>query len=138
MIRVFHHYFSGRKLLLFSVESLAIAFACLAGACFFAFVVSRSRDPARVLGSVAMGRLALLTVAFVCAVQFALYLLDMYDLRVAGEDRARGMRVLKAVGVAAIAMGAAAILFPPHLPHGTLFGGAMGAVAGTLLVRAGT
>ncbi len=137
MIRVFHHYFSGRKLLLFVVETMAIAVACLAGASFFAFVVARSRDPAQVLGSVGPARLLILSVAFVCTFQFTLYLLDLYDLRIAGEDRARGMRVLKAVGVAAVAMGGVAALFPFHLPGGTLLGGAMGAVAGTLLVRAG-
>lgn len=137
MIRVFHHYFSGRKLLLFLAETLAIAFACLVGGWFFAFVLLRSHPAGPALGSVALGRLAVLSVAFVCTFQFALYLVDLYDLRIAGEDRVRGMRVLKAVGVAAIAMGVVSALFPLHLPSGTLLGGAMGAVAGTLLVRAG-
>ena len=135
MIRVFHHYFSGRKLLLFLSETVAIALSCFAGAVFFSYVLTRSHDPAHPPG-VAIPRLAILSIAFVCTFQFALYLLDLYDLRVAGEDRNRGMRLLKAVGVAVITMGGVAALVSFQLPGGSLLGGAMGAVGATLLVRA--
>jgi sugar transferase (PEP-CTERM system associated) len=136
MIRVFHHYFSSRKLLLFLAETVAIALTCLAGAVFLAFMLARARGPAHGF-VVAIPRLAALSFAFVCTFQFALYLLDLYNLRIAGEDRSRGMRVLKAVGVAVITMGGLAALVPLQVPGGSLLGGAMGAVAATLLVRAG-
>jgi exopolysaccharide biosynthesis polyprenyl glycosylphosphotransferase len=136
MIRVFHHYFSGRKLILFLVETVSIALACLAGAVFLAFVLARSREPATPVGF-AIPKLLLLSAAFVCAFQFAIYLMDLYDLRVAGEDRSRGMRVLKAAGVASVAVGTVMAFVPLQLPGGSLLGGAMGAIAGTLLVRAG-
>ncbi len=135
MIRVFHHYFSGRKLLLFLSETVAIGLSCFAGAVFFSFVLTRSHDTAHPPG-VAVARLAILSIAFVCTFQFALYLVDLYDLRVAGEDRSRGMRLLKAVGVAVIAMGGVAAVVSFQLPGGSLLGGAMGAVGATLLVRA--
>ena len=136
MIRVFHHYFSSRKLALFLAETVAIGLACLASAVFFAFVVARSHGPTAGL-NLAIPKLAVLSLGFVCTFQFALYLLDLYDLRVAGEDRGRGLRALKAVGVAVVAIGAATALSPLQLPGGSLLGGAMGAVAGTFLVRAG-
>jgi len=136
MIRVFHHYFSGRKLALFLAETIAIGLSCFAGAVFFSFVLTRSRGPAHPPPTVALPRLAILSIAFVCTFQFALYLLDLYDLRVAAEDRNRGMRLLKAVGVAVIAMGGVAAVVSFQLPGGSLLGGAMGAVGATLLVRA--
>jgi sugar transferase (PEP-CTERM system associated) len=135
MIRVFHHYFSGRKLLLFLSETVAIGLSCFAGAVFFSFVLARSYGNAHAPG-MGIPRLAILSIAFVCTFQFALYLLDLYDLRIAGEDRNRGMRLLKAVGVAVITMGGVGALVSFQLPGGSLLGGAMGAVAATLLVRA--
>src|SRR5690348_1753114 len=137
MIRVFQHYFSSRKLFLFAAETVAISMTCLAGSIFFAFVLARSRGgPAHALGF-SIPKLAVLSLAFVCMFQFALYLLDLYDLRIAGEDRSRGMRVLKAMGVAVIGMSGLMAVVPLQVPGGSLFGGAMGAVAATLLVRVG-
>src|ERR1700687_546474 len=138
MIRVFQHYFSGRKLLLFLSETVAIGLSCFAGAVFFSFVLTRSHDPVHPPG-VAIPRLAILSIAFVCTFQFAIYLVyffDMYNRRVAVENRSRVMRLLKAVGVAVIGMGGLAAVVSFQLPGGSLLGGAMGAVGATLLVRA--
>ncbi|WP_224249144.1 sugar transferase [Hyalangium gracile] len=137
MLRVFHHYFSARKLTFFLAESSAIALACVLGAagCAWMFSPAGTRPPLLTL----MPTLLVLSAAFVLAFQFTLYLLDLYDLRVAAEDRQRGYRFLKAAGVTVAVVGAGmlavAMLFPVQLPPGTLLGGAMGALAGTLTVR---
>jgi exopolysaccharide biosynthesis polyprenyl glycosylphosphotransferase len=76
---------------------------------------------------------------FVVTFQFTLYLLDLYDLRVAAEDRVRGYRFLKAAGVTAMMAGGVMLVLPLALPlalpPGMLLGGAMGALAGTVMVR---
>jgi exopolysaccharide biosynthesis polyprenyl glycosylphosphotransferase len=136
MIRVFHHYFSGKKLLFFVAESLAIASACVLGAAVVAMVVARPDASVRLLPR-ALPKLAVLSLAFVGVFQFALYLLDLYDLRVATEDRTRGIRILKAAGFALALMGMATLVLPFRMPGGTLMGGAMGAVLGALITRAG-
>ncbi|ADO71450.1 sugar transferase [Stigmatella aurantiaca] len=137
MLRVFHHYFSSRKLTFFLAESSAIALACVLGAasCVWMFSAEGSRPPLLAL----LPTLLALSAAFVLAFQFTLYLLDLYDLRVAAEDRQRGYRFLKAAGLTAAAVGVAMLalplMIPVQFPPGTLLGGAMGALAGTLLVR---
>ncbi|MFL5348012.1 MAG: polyisoprenyl-phosphate hexose-1-phosphate transferase ExoE [Hyalangium sp.] len=137
MLRVFHHYFSAKKLTFFLAESSAIALACVLGAagCAWMFAPAGTRPP---LGTM-LPTLLTLSAAFVLTFQFTLYLLDLYDLRVAAEDRQRGYRFLKAAGVTAglvgVGMLAMALVFPVQLPPGTLLGGAMGALAGTLTVR---
>jgi sugar transferase (PEP-CTERM system associated) len=85
--------------------------------------------------------LLLLGATFVPTFQFALYLMDLYDLRVAAEDRGRGVRLLKAAGVTTAFVGLLMLVVPlvmpvRQLPPGALLGGAMGAFGGTLLVRA--
>ncbi len=138
MLRVFHHYFSSRKLTLFVIEGAAIALACLLGAA----CVSRVLAPTNTHLSLAQSlpALLLLGATFVPTFQFALYLMDLYDLRVAAEDRGRGARLLKAAGVTTAVVGvlmlAAPTVLPVRLPPGALLGGAMGALGGTLLVRA--
>lgn len=137
MLRVFHHYFSARKLTLFLIEGAAIALACVLGA----MACARMLAPAD--GSLALARsmtgLMLLGVTFVPTFQFSLYLMDLYDLRVAAEDRGRGARLLKAAGVTTAVVGllmlVAPAVFPIHLPPGALLGGAVGALVGTGLVR---
>lgn len=137
MLRVFHHYFSAKKLTFFLAESSAIALACVMGAAACAALFS----PAGTRPSLwtMWPTLLALGAAFVVAFQFTLYLLDLYDLRVAAEDRARGYRFLKAAGVVAMVSGGVMLvlplLFPVALPPGALLGGAMGALAGTLVVR---
>ncbi len=137
MLRVFHHYFSARKLTFFLAESSAIALTCVLGAaaCAWMFAPAGLRPPLETMGPVLVG----LSVAFVLAFQFTLYLLDLYDLRVAAEDRQRGYRFLKAAGVTAAVIGLGMMVvpavYPVQLPPGTLLGGAMGALAGTMAVR---
>jgi exopolysaccharide biosynthesis polyprenyl glycosylphosphotransferase len=137
VLRVFHHYFSARKLTLFLIEGAAIALACVLGAA----ACARMLAPAD--GSLALARsmtgLMLLGVTFVPTFQFSLYLMDLYDLRVAAEDRGRGTRLLKAAGVTTAVVGllmlVAPAVLPIHLPPGALLGGAVGALVGTMLVR---
>ncbi len=137
MLRVFHHYFSGKKLLFFLAESSAIALACALGAagCAWLFAPAGMRPP---LGEL-LPTLLLLSALFVLTFQFTLYLLDLYDLRIANEDRLRGYRFLKAAGVTAALVGTSMLVLPLILPvrmqPGALLGGAMGALAGTLAVR---
>ena len=85
MLRVFHHYFSAKKLTFFLAESSAIALACVLGAagCAWMFAPSGMRPPLLTL----LPTLLVLSAAFVFAFQFTMYLLDLYDLRVAAEDR---------------------------------------------------
>ncbi len=137
MLRVFHHYLSARKLTFFLAESSAIALACVLGAAGCAWMFSPSGTPPPLLAM--LPTLLVLSGAFVLAFQFMLYLLDLYDLRVAAEDRQRGYRFLKAAGVTAALIGvgmlAVPLVYPVHLPPGALLGGAMGALAGTMAVR---
>lgn len=137
MLRVFHHYFSAKKLTFFLAESSAIALACVMGAaaCAALFAPDGMHTPLAELWPT----LVALGAAFVVTFQFTLYLLDLYDLRIAAEDRTRGYRFLKAAGVTAMVAGGVMLvvplLLPVRLPPGTLLGGAMGALAGTLAVR---
>ncbi len=83
--------------MLFIIEGAAIALACLLGAA----VCARLLAPADsgLPWSREMPGLLLLGATFVPTFQFSLYLMDLYDLRVAAEDRGRGARLLKAAGV---------------------------------------
>src|SRR6476469_2821083 len=108
--------------------------ACAVGAVLFAHALAPSG--ARAIFKTGWPALIVLTVGAVVAFQFALYLLDLYNLRVAGEDRTRGQRMMKAAGAAAIILGAANGLARLQLPPGAAMGAAMGAVFGVLLVRA--
>jgi exopolysaccharide biosynthesis polyprenyl glycosylphosphotransferase len=138
VLRVFHHYFSSRKLTLFVIEGVAIALACLMGAMGCATLLAPANSHLPLAGSVPA--LLLLGATFVPTFQFSLYLMDLYDLRVAAEDRSRGARLLKAAGVTTALVGVLMMLapavLPVQLPAGALLGGGMGAFAGTLLVRA--
>nr|WP_217917161.1 MULTISPECIES: sugar transferase [unclassified Myxococcus] len=137
VLRVFHHYFSAKKLTFFLAESSAIALACVMGAaaCAALFAPDGMHTPLSQLWPT----LLWVGAAFVITFQFTLYLLDLYDLRVAAEDRVRGYRFLKAAGVTAMVAGGVMLVtplvVPMQLPPGTLLGGAMGALAGTLMVR---
>jgi exopolysaccharide biosynthesis polyprenyl glycosylphosphotransferase len=137
VLRVFHHYFSAKKLTFFLAESSAIALACVLGAagCAWMFAPAGTRPPLMAMLPSLLG----LSAAFVFTFQFTMYLLDLYDLRVAAEDRQRGYRFLKAAGLTAAVVGmgtlVVALVYPVALPPGTLLGGAMGALAGTLTVR---
>ncbi len=133
MLRVFHHWFSARKLAFFLTEAVALASGALAGAVIGVLAASPPgsvTDFAEVLPL-----FVLLGIAFAGTFQFALYALDLYDVRIAGEDRPRGGRLLKAAGVGTLLMGLAALAMPAVLPVGSLFGAGIGAVAGAMAAR---
>ncbi len=133
MLRVFHHWFSARKLAFFLTEAVAITMGALGGA----VVGMLAAEPPDVPASLAevLPLFVLLGVAFAGTFQFALYALDLYDVRVAGEDRPRGGRLLKAAGLGTVLMAAAALTMPSTLPAGSLYGAAVGAVAGAIFAR---
>ncbi len=133
MLRAFHHYFSARKLAFFVVESLAITLACAAGAAAMARVMVPSGGGSLIQWLPAF---ALMGLGGAAVLQFSLYSVDLYDLRVAGEDRLKGARVLKAAGVSVVLLGLLAAALRMQLPAGSLWGGAIGAFVGTLLTRA--
>jgi sugar transferase (PEP-CTERM system associated) len=135
MLRVFHHYFSSRKLTLFLAESLAVLFFGTLGAAVLARAFSAPNEPFVLRPLLPM--LAMLAVGFVVSLQFALYLFDLYDLRVAQEDKSRGNRILKAGAVAAILMGLLLIALHAPLPKGAVLGAAAGALVGAAMLRAG-
>ena len=132
MLRVFHHWLSARKLAFFLVETSAIAVGGIAGATAGMIAASTHRNwslPRELPG------IALLAAALAAALQFALYALDLYDLRVAGEDRPRGARLLKAAGIGFLLVALLMMTRPGALPAGGLMGGAIGALAGALCAR---
>jgi sugar transferase (PEP-CTERM system associated) len=135
MVRVFHHYFSGRKLLLFLTETVCVAFAGLAGALTLSAIAARQTGMVEASRNIHVALIGL-SVSFVLALQFALYLLDLYDFRVAGEDRVRGSRLLRAAGATLFTMGFIGALSPIPLPSGALLGAAVGALTGLWGVRA--
>jgi exopolysaccharide biosynthesis polyprenyl glycosylphosphotransferase len=136
MYRVFNHWVSGRKTLLFVTESAAIAAACATGAVMLARAfhpdgaVSRGHA-----GVVSGGLLLLLSVGFVALYQAALYFVDLYDLRVAAEDRTRGARLIRALGFAVFGMAVALTLLGIRPPEGVVLGGAFGAILGVITAR---
>ena len=136
MYRVFNHWVSGRKTLLFVAESAAIAAACATGAVTLAHALATDGTASRAHQEVLTGGLlALLSVAFVAMYQAALYFLDLYDLRVVAEDRTRGARLVRALGIAAFAMATLLTFFHVRPPEGVLLGGAFGAIVGVLVAR---
>ncbi|HET6982880.1 MAG TPA: sugar transferase [Myxococcaceae bacterium] len=136
MYRVFNHWVSGRKTLLFVAESAAIAATCATGSVMLAraFAVEGSTAHGHSDG-VSGTLLVLLSVGFVAMYQAALYFLDLYDLRVAAEDRGRGARLARAMGAAAFAMAIALTLLHIRPPEGVVLGGAFGAILGVLIAR---
>jgi len=136
MYRVFNHWVSGRKTLLFFAESAAIAAACATGAVMLARTLGQGAGldhghPQAITG----GLLLFLSLGFVGLYQAALYLLDLYDLRVAAEDRSRGARLARALGMAGFVMGVILTLLRIHPPEGVVLGGAFGAIVGVIAAR---
>ena len=134
MIRAFHHYFSARKLTLFLVETSAIAVASWVGAALTVLAAAPARGGLQV--HEALPGLAATSLALVGTFQLGMYLNDLYDLRIANEDRTRGVRVLRAVGIAALTLAVMMIAGRFTPPEGALLGGAVGAIIGMVLVRA--
>ncbi len=136
MYRVFNHWVSGRKTLLFVAESAAIAAACATGAVMLARALAAESTASRTHHEgLTASLLVLLSVGFVTAYQAALYFLDLYDLRVAAEDRGRGARLVRALGIAALFMAMALTALRIRPPEGVVLGGAFGALLGVILAR---
>jgi sugar transferase (PEP-CTERM system associated) len=133
MLRVFHHWFSARKLAFFVTEAAAISTGALCGAVVGVLVAGTGAGGARLAEVLPL--FVLLGLAFAGIFQFALYALDLYDVRVAGDDRPRGGRLIKAAGAGTLLMGLLALALPNALPAGSLFGGAVGAVGGAIVAR---
>jgi exopolysaccharide biosynthesis polyprenyl glycosylphosphotransferase len=136
MYRVFNHWVSGRKTLLFVAESAAIAAACATGSVMLAHALAPGSTGSRSHPEVVTGTLLLfLSVGFVTLYQTALYFLDLYDLRVAAEDRTRGARLIRALGLAVFAMAMLLTALRIHPPEGVVLGGAFGAIVGIIMAR---
>ncbi len=135
MLRVFHHYVSGRKLWLFLAESLSIGLAGGLGAGALALGISAPGT------SVPLERgllqLGLYSLGLAAVFQVALYAVDLYDLKVATDDLGGGggARLLKAAGVAAFTLALLVMALRIRAPSGALLGGALGAVAGAMAAR---
>ncbi|HLT31321.1 MAG TPA: exopolysaccharide biosynthesis polyprenyl glycosylphosphotransferase [Myxococcaceae bacterium] len=136
MLRVFHHWISARKAAYFVAESITLALAATLGAALGGWALTADAPGGGVPSPFALWLLAALIVGLL---QFSLYLVDLYDLRIAVEDRGRGERLLRASGAAvmllALALVALRWLSPEVLGQGTLLGGALGAVGGLVLIR---
>jgi exopolysaccharide biosynthesis polyprenyl glycosylphosphotransferase len=136
MYRVFNHWVSGRKTLLFVAESAAIAAACATGSVMLAHALATSGTTSATEHRVVTGGLLVaLSMGFVALYQAALYFLDLYDLRVASEDRGRGARLVRALGIAAFAMAMLLTLLRVRPPEGVVLGGAFGAIVGVIVAR---
>jgi exopolysaccharide biosynthesis polyprenyl glycosylphosphotransferase len=136
MYRVFNHWVSGRKTLLFVAESAAIAATCATGSVMLAHALATSSTASPAQHEVVTGGLlVVLSVGFVALYQTALYFLDLYDLRVAAEDRGRGARLVRALGLAAFAMAMVLTLLRVRPPEGVVLGGAFGAIVGVFVAR---
>lgn len=135
MLRVFQHYVSARKLGYFAAETATLALAAILGAGLGAWAL-RTPGDARAAGPAAYLLLALVVAGLV---QGALYLMDLYDLRVAQSERGRGERLLRASGAAlacfALVLMLLQALGESGLPLGATLGAATGALCGLLLVR---
>jgi hypothetical protein len=86
-------------------------------------------------GAVTGGLLLLLSGGFVTLYQAALYFVDLYDLRVSTEDRARCARLIRALGFAVFGMAMALTLLGIRPPEGVVLGGAFGAILGVITAR---
>jgi sugar transferase (PEP-CTERM system associated) len=133
LVRVFNHWFSPRKAAYFFAEEAVLVVALLAGASLGP-VAAPTAHSAPVAAAVYRAALASLFFAG------ALYLGDLYDLHAAVRDRAEGRRLLRAIGVAAIALAFADVALHPFLPgwmlHRSLVLAAAGGAVGVIAARA--
>jgi exopolysaccharide biosynthesis polyprenyl glycosylphosphotransferase len=138
LVRVFNHWFSPRKAAYFLAEESVLVLALLAGASLGPVAAQAGGAAVPVVPTVLRAALASLFFAG------ALYLGDLYDLHAAVRDRVEGRRLLRAIGVAAIALALADITLDLFLPgwmlHRSLVlaaaGGAFGVVAARALLPA--
>ena len=137
MVRVFNHWFSPRKAAYFFAEETVLVLALLAGASLGPVAAARV-VPGGAASTIypAILRAALASLFFAGA----LYLGDLYDLHAAVRDRADGRRLLRAIGVAAIAIALADVALDLFLPgwmvHHSLVLAAAGGAFGVIGARA--
>ncbi len=112
MVRVFHHWLSGRKAAFFVAEESALVLALLAGMSLGP-VAHPLVTPQHGLGA-AFLRAVIAALAFAGALYFG----DLYDLRSAVEDRYDGRRLLRALGVALVTLAVAYLVLPLLVPMG--------------------
>jgi exopolysaccharide biosynthesis polyprenyl glycosylphosphotransferase len=134
VVRVFNHWVSARKAAYFLAEEAVLVVALLAGASLGPVAATTGAAGAPVTPAVARAALASLFFAG------ALYLGDLYDVHAAVRDRADGRRLLRALGVATIALALADVALAAALPgwmlHRSLVLAAMGGALGVLAARA--
>ncbi len=138
MVRVFNHWFSQRKAAYFLAEESVLVVALLAGASLGPVAAQSAGAPSPVAPAVLRAALASLFFAG------ALYLGDLYDLHAAVRDRAEGRRLLRAIGIAAVAIAVADLALGVVLPDWTMHrslvlaaaGGAFGVIAARALMPA--
>jgi sugar transferase (PEP-CTERM system associated) len=135
VVRVFNHWFSGRKAAFFLAEEIALVLALLAGMSLGP-VAHPLVTPGHGLGA-AFLRAAIAALAFAVALYFG----DLYDLRSAVRDRSDGQRLLRALGVAVVTLAVAYLLLPVIVPMGwiprrSLVLAAAGGALAVLAVRA--
>jgi sugar transferase (PEP-CTERM system associated) len=136
VVRVFNHWFSPRKAVYFFAEETVLVVALLAGASLGPVAAQTAGAEAPVAPVIIRAALASLVFAG------ALYLGDLYDLHAAVRDRADGRRLLRAIGVAVIALAIAHVALDLFLPDWVLrrslvfaaAGGALGVVAARALM----
>ena len=112
MVRVFHHWFSGRQAAFFLAEESVLVLALLAGMSLGP-VAHPLVSPHHGLGAAAL-RAGISALAFAGALYFG----DLYDLRSAVKDRSDGRRLLRALGVALVALAVAYLVLPLFVPMG--------------------
>jgi len=135
VVRVFNHWFSGRKAAFFIAEETALVLALLAG---------MSLGPvAHPLVTADHGLGAAFLRAVIAALAFAgaLYFGDLYDLRLAARDRNDGRGLLRALGIAVFTLAVSYLVLPVFLPMGwiprkSLVLAAAGGALAVILVRA--
>jgi exopolysaccharide biosynthesis polyprenyl glycosylphosphotransferase len=135
VVRVFNHWVSPRKAVYFLAEEAVLVVALLAGAALGP-VAATTGGAAGAPVAPAVTRAALASLFFAGA----LYLGDLYDVHAAVRDRADGRRLLRALGVATIALALAdvalAAVLPGWLLHRSLVLAATGGALGVLAARA--
>jgi len=133
VVRVFNHWVSPRKAVYFLAEEAVLVVALLAGASLGPVAATGGAAGTPVAPAVTRAALASLFFAG------ALYLGDLYDVHAAVRDRADGRRLLRALGVATIALALADVALATVLPgwmlHRSLVLAATGGALGVLAAR---
>jgi exopolysaccharide biosynthesis polyprenyl glycosylphosphotransferase len=124
VLRVFQHWFSRRKLALFSFELMAVV----------ALAAAASALASGVWG---LARATLLSSACGLIFQGTLYFADLYNPQIAAEDRAAGVRLLRTLSGAVLCFAALAVGVSRFASGPALVAGVAGATAAVILTRAG-